>query len=512
MLRKLLLAAAFLVAPSLAHADWHEASSRHFVVYADEDPAELKAYIEQLERFDQTLRFITGTPDRPLSPNLRVQVYVVENVGEIERLYGGRGPAGFFDARASGPVAFVPRSSGNGPLDAQTILQHEYGHSFMFASWPSIVFPKWFVEGFAEFVGTAFYRKDGTLIIGKAPEYRAYGIARTSTMPAQRMLQLDPKDEGIDTQTLYGRGWLLTHYALLGGHSAELIAYIQAVNAGKSIDEANRAFGNLGLLDSRLNAYGKRPALDTISVSADKVKAGPVAIRKLTAGEAATMKARIYSQRGVNAERAPMVADWARKAAAAYPNDAAAQNELAEAEFDANNHAAAEAAADRALAADPNSVHALLYKGMAQMEIAKAAKITDGAKWKSIRSWFVKANKLDTEYAQPLILYYESFAAAGQTPTKSAVEGVIGAYVYAPYDDNLRMMAGKVLLEQGNLPAARIAFEKIAYGPHQSDDNVALKIIKALDEGGKDAALKAVADAEAEAKKKKDKEGKKKGA
>ncbi|NIJ22394.1 tetratricopeptide (TPR) repeat protein [Sphingomonas naasensis] len=510
MLRKLLLAATLLVAPALARAEWHEASSRHFVVYADEDPAELKAYIERLERFDQTLRFITGTPDKPLSPHLRVQVYVVENVREIESLYGGRGPAGFFKAQASGPVAFVPRDSGEGPLDAQTILQHEYGHSFMFATWPSVVFPKWFVEGFAEFVGTAFFRKDGTLIIGKAPEYRAYGISRTSTMPAQRMLQLDPKDRDIDTQTLYGRGWLLTHYSLLGGHAAELIAYIQAVNAGKSIDEANRAFGNLSQLDSKLNAYGRRQTLDTISVLPDKVKTGPVALRKLTPGEAATMKARIYSQRGVDAERAPMVADWARKAAAAYPNDAPAQNELAEAEFDAKNYAAAEAAADRALAVEPDSVHALLYKGMAQMEIAKAAKVTDGAKWKSIRNWFVKANKLDTEYSQPLILYYESFAAAGQAPTKSAMDGVIGAYVYAPYDDDLRMMAGRVLLEQGNLPAARIAFEKIAYGPHQSEDNVALRIIKALDADGKDAALKALTAAEAEAKKK-EKDGKKKG-
>jgi tetratricopeptide (TPR) repeat protein len=513
MLRKLLFAAALFVAPSLAHADWHEASSKHFVVYANENPADLQTYIERLERFDQTLRFITGTPDKPLSPNLRVQVYVVENVGEIERLYGGRGPAGFYDARASGPVAFVPRDSGNGPLDAQTILQHEYGHSFMFSSWPSVVFPKWFVEGFAEFVGTAFYRNGGTLIIGKAPEYRAYGITRTSAMPAQRMLQLDPKDEKLDTQTLYGRGWLLTHYSLLGGHSAELIAYIQAVNAGKSIGEANRAFGNLGQLDAKLNAYGARASLDTIAVPVDKVKTGPVTMRKLTAGEAATMKARIYSQRGVDVERAAMVVDWARKAAAGYPNDPGAQNALAEAEFDARNFAAAEAAADRALAADPASIHALLYKGMAQMEIAKAAKATDVDKWKSIRSWFVKANKLDTEYAQPLILYYQSFKAAGQAPTKSAMNGLVGAYIKAPFDDGLRMMAGKVLLEQDNIPAARIAFEKIAYGPHQSGDNVALKILQALDRGGKDAALKEVADAEAEAEKKKEKEGtKKKGA
>ncbi|WP_342251454.1 hypothetical protein [Sphingomonas sp. OTU376] len=502
MFKRLFITATLLLAPSLAHADWYEASSKHFVVYSEENPEKLKAYTEKLERFDQTLRFLTGTPDKPLSPMMRVHVFVVANVGEIQRLYGGSGPAGFFDARATGPVAFVPRDDGGNSLNAQTILQHEYGHSFMFSSWPSVVFPKWFVEGFAEFVGTAFYRGgDDTLVIGKAPEYRAYGISRTAQMPAERLLQLDPKDKEMDTQTLYGRGWLLTHYSVLGGHAKELGAYIQALNEGKSVEEANKAFGSLGQLDAKLNAYGARGALPTIAVPAGKVQVGEVTMRRLSAGEAATMKARIYSTRGVNEERAKMVVEWARQAAAPYANDPGAQNELAEAEFDAKNYVAAEAAADRALAADPNSIHALLYKGMAQQAIAKDAKVTDAARWKAIRSWFIKANKLDPTYPQPLVLFYQSYEAAGQPVPKMAQDGLVGAYTYAPFDDGLRFEVGKVLLEQGNIPGAKIAFEKIAYGPHQSGENVSLKVLEALDKDGKEAALKVIADAEAKAKK-----------
>lgn len=511
MFRKLLLGAALLVAPTLAHADWYEASSRHFVVYSDDNPDKLKLYTERLERFDQTLRFLTRTPDAPLSPQMRVRVFVVSDIPEIQKILGRKNVAGYYIPRASGPSAFVPRNDGNGDLDAQTILQHEYAHSFMFASWPSVVFPKWYVEGFAEFVGTAFYRGDGTLVIGKAPEYRAYGIDRTSQMPAQRLLSLTPKDEGLDTQTLYGRGWMLTHYSILGGDPSKLVAYLAALNEGKSVTEANRAFGNLGQLDAKLNAYGKRASLPTIAVAADKVPVGAVTVRRLSPGEAATMKPHIYSTSGVNEEQAAIVVGWARSAAAHYPGDAAAQNTLAEAEFDVKNYAAAEAAADRVLAVDPNSIHALLYKGMAQMEVAKAAKNTDPARWKAIRGWFVKANKLDPEYPQPLVLYYDSFEAAGQEPSKAAQDGIIGAYVHAPFDDDVRLKAGKVLLQQNNLPAARIAFEKIAYGPHEnaSEDNVALKTLTALDSGGAPAALKALADAEA-AKKKKEEEAKKK--
>lgn len=515
MFRKLLATAALLVTPTLAHADWYEASSKHFVVYSDDSPERLKGYTERLERFDQALRLITGTPDKPLSPMMRVHVYVTSNVGEVQKLAGSSGVAGFYSPRATGPVAFVPQGSGGGSLDAQTILQHEYGHSFMFSTWSSAIFPKWFVEGFAEFVGTAYYRNDGTLIIGKAPEYRAYGIDRIGQMPAERLLKLQPKDEGIDTQTLYGRGWLLTHYSILGGHSDAFVAYLKALNEGKSVAEANTAFGNLGQLDAKLNAYGKKATLPSIAITPDKVPTGTITVRKLSAGEAATMKARLYSTAGVDEERAKMVVGLARAAAAAYPNDAAAQNELAEAEFDVKNYAAAEAAADRALAADPNSIHALLYKGMAQMEVAKKEKVTDPARWRTIRSWFIKANKLDTEYPQPLVLFYDSFEAAGQEPSKSAQDGLIAAYVKAPFADGLRVEAGKVLLQQKNLPAARVALEKVAYGPHggKPEDNAALQMIEALDKGGAEAALKVYADFEAKAKKKQEEEeAKKKGA
>jgi hypothetical protein len=46
------------------------------------------------------------------------------------------------------------------------------------------------------------------------------------------------------------------------------------------------------------------------------------------------------------------------------------------------------------------------------------AKPGSAADWKSVRSWFAKANRLDTENAEPLILYYQSFVAAGERPDR----------------------------------------------------------------------------------------------
>lgn len=511
MLRNLLLATSLLL-PSLAQADdWYEASSKHFIVYSEGTPQQVTAATERLERFDQALRMITGTPDKPLSPNLRVTVFMADDVDAIRKLAGSRTIAGYFQARASGPMAFAPRRS-TGPLDAQTILQHEYAHSFMFSSWPSAVFAKWFVEGFAEFTGTAYFRPDGTLTLGTPPEYRKYGMLEASQIPASKMLLLNPgKLDDLQTHVLYGRGWLLTHYSLLGGHAKELGDYIMLSNEGKVADAA-RVFGDPDALDNKLNRYAVQNQLPVIRLGKDKIPVGKIALRKLSAGEAATMPARMISSSGVSSETAPEAAALARRLAAPYPSDAAAQNELAEAEFDAKNYAAAEAAADRALAADPGSIHALLYKGMAQMEIAKAADDTSPERWKTIRGFFLKANKLDTEYPQPLILYYQSFEAAKQKPTANAQNGLLGAYVLAPFDLELRGMAGKALLEMGDVKSARVAFEPIAYSPHAMPDNIALKVLAALDKDGREGALKLIAELEAKSKKaEEDARNKKKG-
>lgn len=501
MFRKLFSAAALLVAPSLAHADWHAATSKHFVVYSDDTEEQIRAFTERLERFDQVLRTLTGTPDKPLSPNMRVTVYMVSDVADVGKLAGSRRIAGFYSARSWGPVAFVPRRS-SGLLDAQTILQHEYGHSFMFSSWPSAVFAKWFVEGFAEFVGTAYYRSDGSIVIGTPPDYRSYGMLETRQMPAEQLLRLDPgKIDNVQTHVFYGRSWLLTHYSILGGHEKELGAYIQLSNEGR-IADATRVFGDPSSLDAKLNNYAKKPRLPAITLTKAQVPVGTISVRKMSAGEAAVMPAMLMSNRGVDQKSAPQVAALARRLAAPYPKDAAAQNELAEAEFDAGEYAAAEAAADRALAGDPTSIHALLYKGMAQMEIAKKAKDTDPAKWKAIRSWFLRANKLDTEYPQPLILFYDSFVAAKQKPSKSAEDGLLYSYMLAPFDLELRWRAARLLIEQGDVKSARVAFEPIAYSPHGGEASQQTKsILAALDGRDGAAALKLMREAEEKAEK-----------
>jgi hypothetical protein len=500
---KLLGVAALLLAPGLAHAEWYEAKSTHFAVYSQGKPDKLKDYIAGLERYDSAMRVLYNVPDLGASSSSRVTIFVVPGQDQIERLYGrgGNGVAGFYDARASGSIAFASASndgeSGVFALSAQEVLFHEYAHHFMFTAWPDAPFPTWLVEGFAEFNAPTTIDKDGMVTIGNPPVYRAWGIF-SSAMPMKRLMtSTDTHRLGEDQiQALYGRGWLLLHYLSFDkSRASQLTAYLKAVEEGKSsTDAAMLAFGNFNKLDGALDSYANG-RLSGWRIPPKLLKVGEIEIRPLTAGETATMPALLRSKRGVDRKTAPDVAALAERLAAPYPNDAGAQNELAEAEYDAGHYEASDAAATRAVAADPKSLHALIYRGMAAMAMAVRDKATDPARWAQVRHWFLAANKLDTENAEPLRLFYESFIAAKAAPTANAQAALLYAQNLAPFDDGLRLTAANVLLHEEKADQARAMLKPLAYDPHGGGlSQFAAKLLDDLDKGG---AKQALADMEA---------------
>lgn len=140
-----------------ANAAWHEARSKHFSVYADSDPAELKAYAERLERFDAAVREARGVPDVEEGAAARVTLYMVRDLKTLRKLYGYQedSVAGFYIPKASGSVAFVPEKSEGGKfrLNAESIFFHEYTHHLMLQD-ADRPLPTWLTEGFAEFFAT----------------------------------------------------------------------------------------------------------------------------------------------------------------------------------------------------------------------------------------------------------------------------------------------------------------------------------------------------------------------
>jgi tetratricopeptide (TPR) repeat protein len=491
------LVALALLAAMPAHAAWQEASSAHFVVYSDDTPDKVSAFATDLERFDAAMRHMRGLPADDPGKARRVTVYVVRSMGAVAKLAGSSSIAGFYVPRVQGSVAFVPRS-GSGTdktdLSAAAVLRHEYAHHFMFDMWGGAALPAWFVEGFAEFNATT--RSIGPYVVaGEPPLYRAYGLLATSLVPMRELLTRSPQEKRMspeETQTFYGRAWLLTHYLSFDKERVALLGrYLRALNDGQPLAQAATLLGDPRKLDAALNKYAMQPHLPYTTTEATKLTIAPVIVRAVGPGEAAIMPVRIRSTRGVDARTAPAVAVDARKVAAAYPDDPAVQIVLAETELDAGRFEAADAAAAKALAAVPTMTRAMMYRGMAQGAIARRDKVSDPERWRAVRRWYVRANAADHDDPWPLVAFYTSYLQAGLPVPENAEAGLETAYLLARFDRGLTMMAAALYLKRNDAERAKLALRAVAYDPHGGGMATAAGAVLALVEKGDMAAAKA---------------------
>lgn len=488
-----LLAIALLLSPAAALAEWREASSRHFVVYSEGSEESLRDFATKLERYDKAMRFMHRLSDPELGPAARLTVYMVSNIGEVQKLYGGkRGGdlAGFYLARAGGSIAIIPRRAGSSSkfdLDPEGILLHEYAHHVIENHY-QFALPGWFAEGFAEFNASARFERDGAVGLGAPALHRGYGLLTGNPLPLETMLGASyEKLTAAQIEAIYGRGWLLTHMLIFDpARKGQLGAYLTAINSGKPpIEAAQTAFGDLKQLGRDMERYLNRRRMTYFRVPPEQVAPGAVTVRTLSPAESAIMDVRIRSDRGVTREQARALVPLAREAAAPYPDSVAAQTMLAEAEYDAENYAEALAAAERALKADPKSIEAVLYKGRVQMQLAKTPE-----DWKAARRSLVAANRIDPNHPEPLMLFYLCFIQAGEKPTANAVVGLNQAFGLAPHDDGLRLMAARQYLIDGKADEARAALQPIAHDPHAGKMGDAIgSVLAALQAGDAGKAL-----------------------
>ena len=462
-----------------ANAEWHQANSKHFTVYADEKPADLKKFAEQLERFDAAVRVGRGVPDVKEGASSRVTLFVMRDLAAVRQIYGDANApiGGFYLPKASGSVAFVPQRNPEGKFDlsGQNIFFHEYTHHLMFEDTDRPL-PQWVSEGFAEFFASPKFNDDGSVTIGAPPLYRAETLYDNFGLPIDKMLSGDYLYiTGPEFESIYGRGWLLTDLLTFDPHRrGQLTTYLNEIQSGvPALKAAQDAFGDLKQLDRELTSYFKKDVFTVTTIPASKLNVPPVSLRPLTPAEADDMDVVARLARGGSKARG--TSGRARSVAEKYHDDATAQSILAQADLIDENPEDAVQAADRALQIQPQSYDALVAKGEALLEIAK--KNPQSADWDAVRAPLLQANNVDPEAAQPLLLFYQSYVAQGVHPTGNAIDALSYAVVLAPQDAKLRMQLVKQFIDDSKFEDARKALATIAFSPHQGkwhDATVAL--------------------------------------
>jgi hypothetical protein len=97
-MRALAVALTCLAYAGPVQAEWYRASSKHFVIYSEQEPESLRKYAETLERFDAAVRTIRGMDDLPPSQGNRLTIFSLFDPADVARLAGDKTglTAGFY--------------------------------------------------------------------------------------------------------------------------------------------------------------------------------------------------------------------------------------------------------------------------------------------------------------------------------------------------------------------------------------------------------------------------------
>ncbi|HET9354353.1 MAG TPA: hypothetical protein VFO32_10190, partial [Sphingomicrobium sp.] len=362
---------------------------------------------------------------------------------------------------------------------------------------------EWYVEGFAEFLSTPKFERDGSVGLGAPPQHRAWGLFNGKPLPFETLLGGTYSNVSKEQrESIYGRGWLLVHYLYMGGkRDGQLNSYVKAIAGGTPpMNAAQNAFGDLKSLDRELTAYLKKRTIMTFNVGAGRIQPGPIDVKPMSQGAAEVVLLRAKLKNGISgADLGTLVAEL-RQLQARFPGDELVELTLAEAELEAGRPAAAEAAADRAIKANSKSTEALVLKGRAAVERAVQAPGDPTTIFAEARKLFVSANKIDPEDPEPLMEFFKAFLREGQRPTANAISALHYASNLAPQDLGLRMTSASAYLNEGKLKEARATLVPIAYSPHSGGiGEAARRMIAKIDAGDAKGALRSEEPATVEA-------------
>lgn len=193
---------------------------------------------------------------------------------------------------------------------------------------------------------------------------------------------------------------------------------------------------------------------------------GAIAVTPVDPAQGALVEDELRLTHRPRDEEMPAILTSIRAIAAQYPDNGYALALLAEAEWKADRKDAALAAADRAIAADPQSARAYAVRACALLEQADASDKAED--WKAALTSIVRANRADTEDPVPLALFYRYHAMRGGKMPDIGYDGLYKAFSLLPQNPNYRFDLAHALAVRGDYAQASILLDPIAFSPHGS--------------------------------------------
>ena len=485
--RIVLVILALLCLTGPARADtWYRADTHHFTIYSDGSEGQLEDFAHEVERFDALLRMLFRRPAK--EDPAKLTIYLVDDAREIDRQYVS-GAAGFYSVRLEQTFAVGNREYGadKDDLTGKRVLFHEYAHHFMFHNF-AIPAPAWFVEGFAEFVATAEFKRNGEWTFGYPAQHRAYSVRNGPSIPIERLLSEHYYEMTDDEKgSFYGWAWALTHmlYSDPDERGNQIMGYLRDLNNGMdNLEAAEKNFGNLEELEKNLRRY-VRQSMPYSKSDKQLPYRDDIVVTKLSDVDS---ELTYLTLQRLAAKNKDGLREKLQKLASEN-NSAGAWLQLAELELDAahSEHeegqpfdfSATRAATDKALAIDSELARAHLMLGRLIVESFDHDDDTDEANWDVAREHFLDANNLDPKDALALYYYANSFLRQGR---RDEMVGPVleSAFSFRPESSEMRSALAQHYASIGDYDSAIYLLKVIANNPHSGD--WAKKLIATLEE------------------------------
>lgn len=459
-----------------AHADtWYRAESPNFLIYSNIDAAETRAYLEQLEAFKYLADLLLGNNLKDRAATSRFTIYLVDNPDHFKTVVPkiGRFVGGFYDTCIEGAqaFAFAPQWYGARMDDSLNVLLHEYSHHLMFSRMRRF-YPPWYVEGFAEYLGSTKLQ-NGYYLVGVRQDERAAQLNSAERWVSYDVM-LDPKrftaavkKKQVRAFQFYAQSWITAHYMLSDSARAQALnSYFDRIGHGEDGSEAFKAVTGMSTsqLRDEINTY--RHKYSALQVKVPKMPDSPITVDRLPKErgdyliEAAALHTCPKKKHGAR------LTEKLRALHAKRPGDLDLRLELSRAELLFGDAKVARAELESLVAKDPSSfdAHYLLGRSYYQDADGETAEHIDNRNKASTQ--FLEAYKLDKGHA-PNLYYLSMSMDTGGTPSKSVVNAGTAAATLAPSVPEYALHAALVNLRAGDKSTAIRALQPFANNPHK---------------------------------------------
>ena len=453
-------------------------------------------FAQELERYRAFLIKHGGV--RPNLGGLKLTIYFTESYSRYSALIGSRGSLGIFKLTQNGPVTvfYQPKPGGRltvtgsklargnrGPYqnDERQVLFHEYVHFLQLQAVPT-QYPLWYREGFAEYLSSAVFRKEDTIVgkilYGRARELHNFDWLDTKTL-------LEAKKFPKKGYTFYAQSWLLCHmlYTLPKYRSniSEFLSLL-AKNAAP-VAALKQSFGiDYTQLDKDLKQYFENGQLHVFPYPSVNVALQVLSQESLGKAEGSLVDKRIRLAFGNSTRRYKAIANSIKKQLKKRPKNIELGQALVEAQMGQEKWRAAQKTATNVLAQMPelHAVRALLGESILQHALDQKTKQNaerpEEAKLIEARKHLAAAIAAMPRNARARKWYAGSFIYGGHNEFELAEQAIVEAYSLYPQDWQIRRQYADLLFHKGDRANACKLYGPLYRTTNSEDEQKRLKV------------------------------------